>query len=109
MAIVNKTPEQIAARRVRVAEMYANGEVMTTSKRAAAIRNQKKQQQLQDAADRILNSLQSTTRRSTRPMGSSPTMSKESAPDATSYLSSRTKVDTRAVAADKVLQELLNI
>ena len=108
MAIVNKTPEQIAARRVRVAEMYANGEVMTTSKRAAAIRNQKKQQQLQDAADRILNSLQSPTRRSTRPMGSS-TMVKESTPDATSYLSSRTKVDTRAVAANKVLQELQNI
>lgn len=108
MAIVNKTPEQIAARRARVAEMYANGEVMTTSKRAAAIRNQKKEQQLQDAADRVLNSLQSPTRRSTQPMGAAPVMVKESAPDATTYLSSRAKVDTLAVAADKVLQELVN-
>lgn len=108
MAIVNKTPEQIAARRARVAEMYANGQVMTASKRAAAVRNQKKAQQLQDAADKLLNSLQAPTRRSIQPMGTAPVIVKSAAPEATTYLSERVKVDSLAVAADKVLEELLN-
>ena len=54
---MTKTPQEIAARRARVAEMIAEGAVMTDAMRRKQKAAAKSQKQLEDAADNIIAGL----------------------------------------------------
>jgi hypothetical protein len=95
--------QQIAKRRARVAQMYAEGAVMTDSLRKKIRDEAKRRQQLEDAAMLILAG---SNRKSSVPMGTVPVEDKSPAPEANVKLSARTKVDKLAAAADAILREL---
>lgn len=105
----SRTPEQIATRRARVAEMYANGEVMASTRRTRDANQQRKAQKLQDAADKVIAGLQASQIASNRySVKTMPEVVQVVVPEANTNLSRNKKEDTLALKASKVLQELLN-
>ena len=107
--IQTRTPEQIEARRARVAQMTAEGRVMTSTMRTRIANQQRKAQKLQDAADAVIAGLNASQIASNRYSGiSTAEVVKVAAPEANTNLSRNQKEDTLAVKASKVLQELLN-
>lgn len=105
----SRTPEQIEARRARVAEMCAKGEVMTSTMRTRVANQQRKAQKLQDAADKVIAGLQASQIASNRYSAKTmPEVVQVAAPEANTILSRNKKEDTLALKASKVLQELLN-
>ena len=104
-----RTPEQIAARRARVAQMTAEGRVMDSKMRTRIANQQRKAQKLQDAADALIAGLSASQIASNRYKGiSTAEVVVNVAPEATTNLSRNQKEDTLALKASKVLQELLN-
>ena len=107
--IQTRTPEQIAARRARVAQMTAEGRVMTSTMRTRIANQQRKAQKLQDAADAVIAGLNASQIASNRYSGiSTAEVVINVAPEANISLSRNQKEDTLALKASKVLQELLN-
>ena len=107
--IQTRTPEQIEARRARVAQMTAEGRVMTSTMRTRIANQQRKAQKLQDAADAVIAGLNASQIASNRYSAiSTAEVVKVAAPEANINLSLNQKEDTLAVKASKVLQELLN-
>jgi hypothetical protein len=107
--IQTRTPEQIAARKARVAQMTAEGRVMTSALRTRIANQQRKAQKLQDAADAVIAGLNASQIASNRYSGiSTAEVIVNVAPEATTNLSRHQKEDTLAVKASKVIQELLN-
>ena len=90
-------------------ERMARG-VLTSSQRASqkarARREEKKKEELEKAANAILNQIGGTSRRSSAPMGSTPAPQKAEAPEANRRIKPRMKSDDLASAADKVLRGL---
>ena len=100
-------------RRARVAEMQAQGRVMTPAKRAAAQRAakaaEKREAELEKAAQAALNSIRGATGKvSEKPMGSEAPESKKAAPEATRRLRTGLKRDTLGSAADAALKAIRN-
>jgi hypothetical protein len=98
-------------RRARVAEMQAQGRVMTPAKRAAAQRAakaaEKREAALEKAASAALNDIRGATGRvSEKPMGSEAPESKKAAPEATRRLRTGLKRDTLGSAADAALKAI---
>jgi hypothetical protein len=98
-------------RRARVAEMQAQGRVMTPAKRAAAQRaaksTEKRESALEKAAQAAINDIRGATGRvSEKPMGSEAPAAKKAAPEATRRLRSGLKRDTLGSAADAVLKDI---
>jgi hypothetical protein len=107
--IQTRTPEQIAARRARVAQMTAEGRVMTSTMRTRIANQQRKAQKLQDAADSVIAGLSASQIASNRYKGiSTAEVVVVEVPEATTNLSRNQKEDTLALKASKVIQELLN-
>lgn len=102
--------ERIAARRARVKEMTAKGEVMTPQRRARERARQRRQEQQDEKLDRILSQVRGETGRrvSERPMGSEPSAPKQAAPEATRRLKTGLKRDTLGKAADDILKSIRN-
>ena len=90
-------------------ERMARG-VLTSSQRASqqarARREEKKKEELEKAANAILNQISGASRRSSAPMGSTPAPQKAEAPEANRRIKPRMKSDDLASAADKVLRSL---
>jgi len=98
-------------RRARVAEMQAQGRVMTPAKRAAAQRAaksaEKREAALEKAASAAINDIRGATGRvSEKPMGSEGPAAKKAAPVATRRLRTGLKRDTLGSAADAVLKSI---
>ena len=98
-------------RRARVAEMQAQGRVMTPAKRAAAQRAakaaEKREAALEKAAQAAINDIHGATGRvSEKPMGSEGPAAKKAAPVATRRLRTGLKRDTLGSAADAVLKAI---
>jgi hypothetical protein len=90
-------------------ERMARG-VLTSSQRASqkarARREEKKKEELEKAANAILNQIGGASRRFSAPMGSTPAPQKAEAPEANRRIKPRMKSDDLASAADKVLRGL---
>ena len=90
-------------------ERMARG-VLTSSQRASqkarARREEKKKEELEKAANAILNQIGGASRRSSAPMGSTQAPQKAEAPEANRRIKPRMKSDDLASAADKVLRGL---
>ena len=102
--------KRLADRRARVAELQVSGRTMTPARRAREKAQQRKseseQEKLERLANSALSSIQGTSRRSEKPMGSTPPAEKERAPEGNRRLKSTTKSDTLASRADEVLRSL---
>lgn len=98
-----KSAEELQARRNRVSQMIANGEVMTNARRAKIRKQQKEAQLLQDKAELALVGLTPSRKRPNSSMGN---VTPTAAPEANVSLSRTTKVDTLASTADAILKEL---
>jgi hypothetical protein len=98
-------------RRARIAELSAQGRVMTSTKRTSAKTReraaQRRQEALERAAQRVLNdTIGKSGRVSEKPMGSEAPKPKQAAPEATRRLATGLKRDTLGVAADKALKSI---
>lgn len=102
--------KRLADRRARVAELQVSGRTMTPARRAREKAQQRKseseQEKLERLANSALSSIQGTSRRSEKPMGSTPPAEKERAPEGNRRLKSTTKSDTLASRADEILRSL---
>jgi len=76
------------------------------SQQARARREQKKQEELEKAANAVLNQMSGVSRRSSTPMGSTPAPQKSEAPQANRTIKPKVKRDDLASAADEVLRSL---
>lgn len=104
-----KTPEELAARRARVKEMVESGAVVTDASRAAKRKAQKRFDELEYKAELIISGLQAPARRQERAVAVSAPKAVSNAPAAaTTYLAEGAKYDNLALAADKVLKDLLS-
>jgi hypothetical protein len=95
-------------RRARIAELQAQGRVMTSAKRTSQRANQRKQEQkaekLEKLANAALDSTRGASKRSSRPMGSEEPKEKSKAPKANRRLSSTVKDDRLSSKADEILR-----
>lgn len=76
------------------------------SQQARARREQKKQEELEKAANAVLNQMSGVSRRSSTPMGSTPAPQKSEAPQANRTIKPKVKRDDLASAANEVLRSL---
>jgi len=97
-------------RRARVAELQAQGRVMTSSKRASQKAAQRKQEKKEEMADRLLRSIQASgsTRSSSTPMGTTEPEEKPEAPAANRKLGGKVKKDDLASQANAILRTIKN-
>ena len=97
-------------RRARVAELQAQGRVMTSSKRASQKAAQRKQEKKEEMADRLLRSIQASgsTRSSSAPMGTTEPEEKPEAPAANRKLGGKVKKDDLASQANAILRTIKN-
>jgi hypothetical protein len=96
------------SRRALLTQLEQEGRVMTSSMRAKQKAAQKAAQKLEDEADKVIASLQASQIASNRYKGISTAQPEERiVPEATTCLSANQKRDELAVAAAKVLDELL--
>ena len=104
-----KTPEELAARRARVKAMVESGAVVDDRTRAAKRKAQKRFDELEYKAELILSGLQAPARRQDSVAAMTTPKAVASAPvAATTYLAEGAKYDNLALAADKVLKDLLS-
>ena len=99
-------------RRARIAELQAQGRVMTSSKRTSARAKERKKEQEEERLEKLANAAleasRGATRRSSKPMGSQEPETKPEAPSANRRLSSSVKRDTLASRADELLRKMQN-
>jgi hypothetical protein len=97
-------------RRARVAELQAQGRVMTSSKRASQKAAQRKQEKKEEMADRLLRSIQASgsTRSSSTPMGTTEPEEKPEVPTANRKLGGKVKKDDLASQANAILRTIKN-
>jgi hypothetical protein len=97
-------------RRARVAELQAQGRVMTSSKRASQKVAQRKQEKKEEMADRLLRSIQASgsTRSSSTPMGTTEPEEKPEVPTANRKLGGKVKKDDLASQANAILRTIKN-
>jgi hypothetical protein len=99
-------------RRARIAELQAQGRVMTSSKRtsqrAKERREEQKAEKLEKLANAALEATRGATRRSSKPMGTEKPEPKAEAPKANRRLSSTVRNDRLASRADELLRMLQN-
>lgn len=94
---------EIEARRAKVNQWVKEGKVMNDAKRKQIKDAAKRQQKLEDAAERILAGLVTHT----KPKSNiTEHKVKENAPEANIKIESKVKVDALSVAADAILKEL---
>ena len=97
-------------RRARIAELQAQGRVMTSSKRTSQRAKQRREEQraekLEKLANAAIEATRGTTRRSSAPMGSQEPEENPEAPTANRRLSSSVKNDRLASRADELLRML---
>jgi hypothetical protein len=95
-------------RRARIAELQAQGRVMTSAKRtsqkAKQRKEEKKSENLEKLANAALDATRGASRRSSRPMGSEEPKEKPKAPKANRRLSSTVKDDRLSSKADEILR-----
>jgi hypothetical protein len=104
-----KTPEELAARRALVSALIASGNVMNDAARTAKRKAQKRFDELEYKAELIISGLQAPARRQDRLAAiTTPKVVSEAPAEATTLLAEGTKYDNLALAADKVLQDILN-
>ena len=107
---ITKTEAQKQERWARIAELNAQGRVMTNTQQLAIRNKQKKEDMLQERAERVLNSLTPSTIQSNAPMGTnSQSQENKVVPEANVILPTKKKVDTLALAADKIIKELQGV
>jgi hypothetical protein len=107
---ITKTEEQKQARWARIAELQAEGRVMTPNQQLAIRNKKKKEDMLQERAERVLNSLTPSTIQSNAPMGTNSQVEEDNVvPEANVILPTKKKVDTLALAADKIIKELQGV
>jgi len=101
--------QDIQARRARVAQMTAEGRVMTSAMRTRLANQQRKDAKLEAQAANVIAGLNASQIASNRYKDIFTTkVVKAPVPEANVYLSRNRKEDTLAVAASKVLQDILN-
>ena len=104
---ITKTLEQKQERWARIAELELLGLVMTNAQQLALRNKQKKEDILQERAERVLNALTAPVRASGVPMGSIPQVEEvKVVPEANVKISAKKKVDTLALKADAIIKEL---
>lgn len=101
---ITKTPEQLAARRARVKEMIASGNVMTDAKRKSQKEAAKRQQKLEDQADMILAGLRPSQVKEIKKVTAPTPLNEENV----RTLDNNQKFDVLASRANQVLADLLN-
>jgi hypothetical protein len=107
---ITKTEEQKQARWARIAELQAEGRVMTPNQQLAIRNKKKKEDMLQERAERVLNSLTPSTIQFNAPMGTNSQVEEDNVvPEANVILPTKKKVDTLALAADKIIKELQGV
>ena len=105
-----KTETQKQERWARIAELQAEGRVMTNAQQLSIRNKQKKEDMLQERAERVLNSFTPSTIQSNAPMGTkSQSQDNNVVPEANVILPTKKKVDTLALAADKIIKELQGV
>jgi len=110
MTIITKSLQQKQERWARIAELNVQGRVMTNAQQLSIRNKQKKEDMLQERAERVLNSLTPSTIQSNAPMGTqSQSQENNVVPEANVILSAKKKVDTLALAADKIIKELQGV
>jgi len=109
MTIITKSLQQKQERWARIAELNAQGRVMTNAQQLSIRNKQKKEDMIQERADRILNTLTQSARVSKAPMGSNTLTVDDKAPvpDANTFLPNRKKVDQLAVTANQIIDDIL--
>jgi len=104
---ITKTEAQKQERWARIAELTTQGRVMTNAQQLALRNKQKKEDILQERAERVLNALTAPVRASGVPMGSIPQVEEvKVVPEANVKISAKKKVDTLALKADAIIKEL---
>ena len=104
---ITKTLEQKQERWARIAELEVEGRVMKPNEQLALRNKQKKEDILQERAERVLNALTAPVRASGVPMGSIPQVEEvKVVPEANVKISAKKKVDTLALKADAIIKEL---
>ena len=107
---ITKTEAQKQERWARIAELKAQGRVMTPNQQLAIRNKKKKEDILQERAERVLNSLTPSTIQSNAPMGTNSQVDTNNVvPEANVILPAKKKVDTLALAADKIIKELQGV
>jgi hypothetical protein len=103
-----KTQKEIEERRARIAQLAAEGRVMTSAMRTRVANQQRKNAKLQEQAENVLAGLNASQIASNRYKGiSTAEVVKEAAPEANVRLSRNQKEDKLAAVASKVLEDLL--
>jgi hypothetical protein len=104
---ITKTEAQKQERWARIAELQAQGRVMTPNQQLAIRNKKKKEDMLQERAERVLNSLTPSTIQSNAPMGTNSQVDTNNVvPEANVILPAKKKVDTLALKADAIIKEL---
>jgi len=107
---ITKTEAQKQERWARIAELNAQGRVMTNTQQLSIRNKQKKENMLQERAERVLNSLTPSKIQSNAPMGTnSQSQENKVVPEANVTIAPKVKVDKLALAADKILKELQGV
>ena len=102
---ITKTETQKQERWARIAELNAQGRVMTNAQQLSIRNKQKKADILQERAERVLNSLTPSKIQSNAPMGTNSQVD-NIVPEANVILPAKKKVDTLALKADAIIKEL---
>jgi len=104
---ITKTEAQKQERWARIAELQAQGRVMTPNQQLAIRNKKKKEDILKERAERVLNSLTPSTIQSNAPMGTNSQVDTNNVvPEANVILPAKKKVDTLALKADAIIKEL---
>jgi hypothetical protein len=105
---ITKTEAQKQERWARIAELNAQGRVMTNAQQLSIRNKKKKVDMLQERAERVLNSLTPSTIQSNAPMGTNSQVD-NIVPEANVILPAKKKVDTLALKADAIIKELQGV
>jgi len=107
---ITKTEAQKQERWARIAELNAQGRVMTNTQQLSIRNKKKKEDILKERAERVLNSFTPSTIQSNAPMGTNSQVDTNNVvPEANVILPAKKKVDTLALAADKIIKELQGV
>jgi hypothetical protein len=107
---ITKTEAQKQERWARIAELNAQGRVMTNTQQLSIRNKQKKENMLQERAERVLNSLTPSKIQSNAPMGTNSQVEvNKIVPEANVILPAKKKVDTLALKADAIIKELQGV
>lgn len=104
---ITKTEAQKQERWARIAELNAQGRVMTNTQQLSIRNKKKKEDMLQERAERVLNSLTPSTIQSNAPKSQS--QENNVVPEANVILPAKKKVDTLALKADAIIKELQGV